>query len=238
MLFISYSTRQGGKRYAGELKQELESAFLPCFLAHEDIQESEDWVKGILRRLCECSAFLGIIDSEFNKSPFCLQELGAALASNKPMVLISRTRSSHPIGLASWMQSTKRHRVLTVLRKQPRFREMRVSAYIHGVETAADYKPANHIHTTFGSEWETMTLEERFRWLAAAATNSQVYGEVYKIGPFFELKCVELKRQFPNGWLTENDSDGRIRKVLRNHAPPLVAPQPKALSRRQQMAAI
>ena len=128
MLFISYSTRDRGKRYAGQLKYKLEEAFFQCFLAHEDIQESEDWVKTILGQLRDCAAFLGVIDNAFNKSAYCQQELGAALALDKPMLLISRDGATHPTCLAQWIQSGKPQGVLRALRNQSRFRLLRTEA--------------------------------------------------------------------------------------------------------------
>ena len=137
----------------------------------------------------------------------------------KPMLLISRDGVTHPTCLAQWIQSGKPQGVLRVLRNQARFRLLRTMAYIDGVATAENFAKANKVQAAFGPEWGEMDETHKLLWLKSAASNGQVYGERYTIGPFFARKCQELRKHMKSEWLRLNDRDGQISRVLRRSRP-------------------
>jgi TIR domain len=112
MIFISYSNKNG--KLAGELKTELEDAHYSRFLAHDDIQGGSDWHQEIWTALRRADAFVGLVTEEFNTSAFCQQELGAALALDKPRLLV-RLGVPDPPGFANRFQGVKRGKLLTAL---------------------------------------------------------------------------------------------------------------------------
>jgi len=97
VIFISYSHLNNS--VASEVKSELEAAYLTCFLAHDDINASEDWHDQIWKALRNCDAFVGLVTSDFNASAWCQQEVGAAFALDKPRLLV-RVDASNPPGFA------------------------------------------------------------------------------------------------------------------------------------------
>ncbi len=67
-VFISYSHRNATT--AGDLKNELESNYYPCFLAHDDIQAGADWHEEIWKTLRKSRAFVGLVTDNFISSAF------------------------------------------------------------------------------------------------------------------------------------------------------------------------
>ena len=86
-VFISYF--HGDKRIAGAIKKALHYYDIDAFLAHEDIQVSEEWQKIILDNLRKCDIFIAIISENFKQSIWTNQEIGFASCQKKMIVPIS-----------------------------------------------------------------------------------------------------------------------------------------------------
>lgn len=84
-IFLSYSSRD--KYQAGRLKFHLEESYgtIP-FLAHEDIEPSEEWKKRILRELDESDVYVALLTKRFKLSKWTNQEAGIAIARNLKIV--------------------------------------------------------------------------------------------------------------------------------------------------------
>jgi hypothetical protein len=84
-IFLSYSTRD--KYRAGRLKFHLEENYgtIP-FLAHEDIEPSEEWKKRILHELDESDVYVALLTKRFKLSKWTSQEAGIAIARNLKIV--------------------------------------------------------------------------------------------------------------------------------------------------------
>lgn len=205
MLFIGYSSKNN--ELAGEIKDELEAAHYPCFLAHDDVIAGADWHNEIWDALTRCKAFVGLVTDEFNASTFCQQEVGAAFALNKPRVLI-RLGVPDPPGFAGRFQAMKRDNLISALDTQPMFRALRVEAWIQAAKTVQSYRDANAVHERFSGEWDEMSDDEKLRWLLAAASNGQVRSESYTAGPFYKKARTDLAPILTDQWLFENDLDG------------------------------
>jgi hypothetical protein len=205
MVFISYSNVDA--HAAAVLRGTLELNNYPCFLAHEDIEATSDWHEEIWKSLHNSHAFIGLVTDDFNSSAFCQQEIGAALALGLPSLLVfagSRTLA----GFAARFQAVKRKMLIDTLNELPKFRQLRAESWIHATKEVNTYGEANVIYGRFYSEWDSMTEDEQLRWILAAAGNSQVYGEGYKVGPFYKRMRRDMKAHFTNQWLFENDKEG------------------------------
>ena len=93
LIFLSYNTID--KVLAGQLKSELESRGLKCFLAHDDIEPSEPWQIEILRNLENCSFLIAIITDEFRKSKWTDQEVGHAIGTRKRIIPLFQNETPH-----------------------------------------------------------------------------------------------------------------------------------------------
>jgi hypothetical protein len=83
-LFVSYASEQ--KKEVGVWVSRLEAASFRCFLADKSILYSTDWAEEIWHALRVCRSFLPIVTTEWVRSRWCMYELGAAVALNKPVV--------------------------------------------------------------------------------------------------------------------------------------------------------
>jgi hypothetical protein len=103
-IFISYQTND--KIIAGKLKSLLESYDLKSFLAHEDIQVSEEWKLQILREISESNMFISLLSEHYMSSPWCIQESGIAVYKKMKIIPLSLD-GTIPMGFMNHVQSTK-----------------------------------------------------------------------------------------------------------------------------------
>ena len=82
--FLSYAHED--KVLAGKVKQIIEANGVSAFLAHEDLEVSEDWRAEILKHLDTCSALIAIVTEKFRGSVWANQEVGIGIAKGLPMI--------------------------------------------------------------------------------------------------------------------------------------------------------
>ena len=86
-VFISYNTKD--KLVGAKIKDILASFGIVCFMAHDDIENSEEWKKRILKELHEADIFIPILNDNFKNSEWCSQEAGIACYRNILIIPIS-----------------------------------------------------------------------------------------------------------------------------------------------------
>jgi hypothetical protein len=99
--FLSYSHKD--RKLAALTKKCLDSYTFDTFLAHEDLQPSEEWQETILRRLKKCVVFIPLLTSAFSKSDWTDQETGIAVGLRKVIVPFKVARN--PYGFISKYQA-------------------------------------------------------------------------------------------------------------------------------------
>lgn len=82
-VFISHKTEC--KKQASELKNRLSAIGVSCFVAHEDIEPTSNWVEEILAALFSADALLVLISEKFYESQWTDQEIGCAIGRNIPI---------------------------------------------------------------------------------------------------------------------------------------------------------
>ncbi len=102
-IFLSHSHHD--KELAGTLKDELEGLGCEVFVAHEDINPSQDWQEAILKSLRECDAFIPLLTESFAASDWTDQETGIAIALRKVIVPIKI--QDDPYGFIGKIQALK-----------------------------------------------------------------------------------------------------------------------------------
>jgi hypothetical protein len=100
--FISYSSLD--KEIASVLQETLSYYKIVSFLAHENIEISQEWETRIINELQETNFFICLLSKNFLKSPYCLQETGIALILKKPIIPLSLDKTVSP-GFISKCQS-------------------------------------------------------------------------------------------------------------------------------------
>jgi hypothetical protein len=103
--FISYQTID--KAAAGGLKEELSRIGITSFLAHEDIEVSEEWRTRILAELAIAELFICLLSENYLKSSWCVQESGIAAFRKDLLVVPLSLDGTIPMGFLGYMQSAR-----------------------------------------------------------------------------------------------------------------------------------
>lgn len=98
--FISYST--ANKLVAGKIKGAFDELKIDSFMAHEDIQPSQEWQKTILEHLDSCTMFIPLITDDFMLSEWTQQEAGIAMGRGIPIIPICVSNRNPPGFLARY----------------------------------------------------------------------------------------------------------------------------------------
>lgn len=88
---------------AGNLRYALQRFGISAFVAHDDIDTSDEWQEEILRSLMSMDAFVAILTPDFNSSRWTDQEVGIAVARN--VLLIPINRGENPYGFLAKYQA-------------------------------------------------------------------------------------------------------------------------------------
>lgn len=104
-IFVSYQTDD--KESAGAIKRLLDSVGYSCFLAHEDIEVSEEWRIRILEELLEANIFICLLSKSYYSSLWCIQESGIAAFRKELTIIPLSLDGSIPKGFLAHIQSIK-----------------------------------------------------------------------------------------------------------------------------------
>ena len=103
--FISYSTKE--KKYGAAVKQVLEEFQIECFLAHEDLEVSEEWKERILEELLRCEVFIPLLSKAFRESDWAPQEVGVVAGRGDVAIVPLSIDGTMPFGFLSHLQGKR-----------------------------------------------------------------------------------------------------------------------------------
>ena len=104
--FISYSTTD--KQIAGQVKTILNEYRVDAFLAHEDINVSQEWKDRIIQELNQSSIFVPLLSAAFKQSDWAPQEIGLAFARSEEVLFIPLfVDGTVPFGFISHIQGKR-----------------------------------------------------------------------------------------------------------------------------------
>ena len=101
LIFISHAHKD--RREAAALKVQLSNFGIDVFLAHEDIDGSEEWIPHLLCKLRECDVFLVLFSKNYHNGKYTDQESGMALGYDKAIIPI-RIDDTEPYGFIASLQ--------------------------------------------------------------------------------------------------------------------------------------
>ncbi|MDM8564248.1 toll/interleukin-1 receptor domain-containing protein [Candidatus Halobeggiatoa sp. HSG11] len=104
-IFISYQTKD--KIIASKVKDIFTKVGFTPFMAHEDINVSEEWRVKILQEIGKANIFISLWSKHYNNSFWCIQESGIASFRTEMTIIPLSIDGSVPQGFASNIQSTK-----------------------------------------------------------------------------------------------------------------------------------
>lgn len=176
--FISYSNSD--RKMARATKSALEDFGIKGFLAHEDLQVSEEWRDSIIEELKTAKIFVTLLSANFKASEWCAQEVGYIISRPDVLIIPLSLDGTVPFGFISKLQS-KRVRVAddvpiilrdVLLKKRPR---LAIPLWIKKVEEAGSYRGAEAIVAPLVPHFAAFTPKEAEDFLVAALGNSQVW---------------------------------------------------------------
>jgi len=104
-IFISYHTQD--RRVACHIQNILAEVGIGSFLAHEDINVSEEWRIRLLEEIGNASVFISLLNNNYHNSQWCVQESGIAAFREGLTIIPLSLDGSIPQGFSSHIQSTR-----------------------------------------------------------------------------------------------------------------------------------
>lgn len=146
--FISYQTDD--KLTARNIKEILEGIGIEGFLAHENINVSEEWENKILEEMAKVSIFICLLSQSYLLSPWCMQEAGVAAFRNITIIPLS-LGDVIPTGFIRKYQAVK------IDKQRPRLQDL-----VPGLLKYNKFKGLNIIIELIGASGSFRGAEENF----------------------------------------------------------------------------
>jgi TIR domain len=178
-VFLSYHSSD--KTLAGKIKLCLYHYGLEVFLAHEDIQPTEEWQTRILSELKKTDVFLPLLTENFITSKWTSQECGVAVA--KETFIVSLKVSIDPFGFLSKYQAfnfkienvvRSCSGIAKVIHKNRRLQKRFLDGLITSVGRSSTFEEAKE-RTSMLNEFDGYNGRQVNDILRAANENSQIH---------------------------------------------------------------
>ena len=178
-VFLSHKAKH--KVQTSQLKAWLGICGLACFVAHEDIEPTEEWQREIEYALQSMDALVALITEDFHQSNWTDQELGIALGRGVPVIAVCLGKD--PYGLIGKNQGLRgcnwkdlggmAAKIYALLHKnladQSRLFEAALAAYAASTTFADSAWKVSNVLSTF----ETLTCAQADRIVRALRDNRQ-----------------------------------------------------------------
>jgi len=179
-LFVSHLARERVK--AAELQEALLDYGISCFVAHNDIEPTQEWQTQIETALATCDTLVALLHEGFHESKWTDQEIGFAMGRGLPVYSIRY--GADPYGFIGRFQAFNAGRksaaqiareLFDSYRRDKQTQPKMASVLLSLFEQSSSFAEAkNRIEYLEGLEsWEP-TFAARLR--NAAASNSQISG--------------------------------------------------------------
>jgi hypothetical protein len=103
--FISYSHED--REYGAQAKAALGEVGIAAFLAHEDLEVSDEWRERILEELRRCDIFVALLSANFLASKWAPQEAGFIVSRSEVVIAPLSIDGTTPCGFLSSIQSRR-----------------------------------------------------------------------------------------------------------------------------------
>jgi len=102
--FISYS--HVDRKFGRDAKRVLAEVGIDAFLAHEDLEVSDEWRERILEELRRCHLFVLLLSANFLSSGWAQQETGFIISRPEVVIAPLSIDATTPFGFLSHVQSS------------------------------------------------------------------------------------------------------------------------------------
>jgi len=103
--FISYS--HADRHYGAQAKAVLAEVGIDAFLAHDDLEVSEEWRARILEELGRCDLFVPLLSTNFLASKWAPQETGFIMSRPEVIIAPLSIDGTVPFGVIGHVQSSR-----------------------------------------------------------------------------------------------------------------------------------
>ncbi len=178
-LFLSHVSRI--KTQTSALKEALASLGIDSFVAHEDIQPTQTWLKEIEFALLSADALCALVTEDFIKSQFTDQEVGFALGRGIPVVPVRC--GADPYGLFGKHQAVRADlvklaetapKIADIIGQQEHLKLRFTEATVDAVATAYSFQNAKDGMKRLSELRNNLSDAQIVRLLEAVRDNSQV----------------------------------------------------------------
>ncbi|WP_321430127.1 toll/interleukin-1 receptor domain-containing protein [uncultured Methanolobus sp.] len=164
-LFLSHKSEV--KKETGTLKEILKMYGISCFVAHEDIEPTNEWQEEIEKALASMDGFVALLTENFHESNWTDQEVGFAFGRGIPIIALKLERD--PYGFIGKFQAlsctweSAATKIVSILIKY----EKMIDAYVNAVKDCENFDSANALfkimeNITSLSEKQISTLISAF----------------------------------------------------------------------------
>ena len=170
-IFLSH--RDTHKIMATRIKTQLANYNVSTFVAHMDIEPSEEWVQEIKIALATMNVFVAYLTDDFYQSLWTNQEVGIALALGVPMIVLKH--GSNPQGFTSlqampFREGTVDQDVLKLLLKKKKtpkeIRSKIVDGIVFALNNADSWDKVDNISQLF-EFIDSITVEQENEFIVA-----------------------------------------------------------------------
>ena len=178
-VFLSH--KSSVKEQTSALKQSFARCGISAFVAHEDIEPTEEWQREIERALFSMDALVALLTEDYHDSNWTDQEVGVAIGRGVPLIAVRLGRDPYGLmgkgqglGGCSWLDTDSiAVKVNQLLHKRlpdkSRLFECALSVYTTSRNWADSAWKINHLLSPF----ETLTSQQVARVVDAYRANPQ-----------------------------------------------------------------
>ncbi len=197
-VFLSYSSID--KRFAGLLKQYLETySGFSAFLAHSDINASNNWRMKIIDTLNTSDVFIPLLSCSSKQSLFVNQEIGIAFALKK--IIIPIKIDTNPFGFIDSLQALSCNsfsftdliqicgKVSTILVKDPSLSKVQITSFeslLFAFRSSSCFRDTRIIMRMILKSLDTIKITQEYSQYVKDSidTNIQISGESFLLNTF------------------------------------------------------
>jgi len=224
-VFISHVARY--KKDAEKIQNALAGFGIASFVAHKDIEPSEDWQAEIIRALSSMNLFIALVTEGFKESDWTDQETGFAVARRVPILPVSRGMAPYgfftPYGFVAKIQALRWDRssadevakkTMEMALKDGELESFAKTAFIESLAGSKKWAETNRLSHVLPFI-DSLTSDEADWFVDVYNSNSQVYeswgiqgiildelgrmtGHTYVFDNYRRLQKEELPKDIPS----------------------------------------
>ena len=181
-LFLSHKSEV--KKETAALKEKLQVFGVSCFVAHEDINPTQEWQDEIENALASMDGFAALLTEGFHDSVWTDQEVGYALARGVPMIAVRLGRDPYGFigkfqGLTSTWDTCAEPLVRLLLKH-----ERMLSAYVQALRRCISFEHVNALAKVL-PDIERLSSQQIDDMVAAYNKSDQLKGSYGFNGKWF-----------------------------------------------------